>query len=225
MLVSSVHPWCDRPDDAQSWRGSPYNRGWMIRNPVRDVTRIISQTSEQLILERRPNDVAKTNRRTIFLWFCCSTFLWMPIAGWMCFAYHFCFPDPETVRPIPADMLIFFTVPTVLNILAFGTALYSLVKAKVSTFIFDKVAGELTIIIRSMWHEEIVTYALPECQGAIVESQAVIPKGAPRYMYYNCWIMLDLSTEQSLRLTAIKRLPQVPIERTLADTINQFLRS
>jgi hypothetical protein len=65
MLVSTVHPWCDRPDDAQSWRGSPYNRGWMIRNPVRDVTRIISQTSEQLILERRPNDVAKTNRRTI----------------------------------------------------------------------------------------------------------------------------------------------------------------
>jgi hypothetical protein len=103
------------------------------------------------------------------------------------------------------------------------TWLFSLVNAKVSTFIFDKTAGELTIVTRSMRHEETVTYSLRECQGAIVEAQAVTPKAAPRYMYYKCWIMLCLSAEQSIRLTATKRLPQVPTEKTLADTINQFL--
>jgi hypothetical protein len=221
MLVSDVNSWCDRPDDAQTWRSSSYVRGWMTRNPVRDITRVISQTPEQLILERRPNDVAKTTRRTIFWWFCGVIPMGLVIAVWIYLAYHFCFPDPG--KPlVPASILIFATVMTMLNGLVFGTSLLSLAKAKVSTFILDKLAGELTIVMRSMCHEETVTYALRECQGAIVEAQAVTPKAAPRYMYYKCWIVLCLSGEQSICLTATKRLPQVP-ENSLANTINQFL--
>jgi hypothetical protein len=221
MLVSDVNSWCDRPDDAQTWRGSSCGRGWGRRG-VRDITRVISQTPEQLILECRPSDVAKTNRRTIFWWFRGGIFVWLTIAVWVYLVYGLCFPNPG--KPlITTDELIFPTVLTILNGLVIGIALFSLVNAKVSTFILDKAAGELTIVTRSMRQVESVAYSLRECQGAIVEAQAVTPEAAPRYMYYKCWIMLYLSGEQSIRLTATKRLPQVPTEKTLADTINEFL--
>jgi hypothetical protein len=193
----------------------------MFRHPVRDITRIMSQTPEQLILERRPDDVAKTVRRTILWWFYRGIPVWLVVAVWIYVAYHFCFPDPG--KPlVPASILIFVTVMATLNGLTFGTSLLSLVKAKVSTFILDKVAGKLTVTMRSMRHEETVTYSLRECQGAIVEAQAFTPEAAPRYGYYNCWIMLCLNSGQSIRLTRSKRLPQVP-ENSLADTINEFL--
>jgi hypothetical protein len=221
MLVSDVNSWCDRPDDAQTWRSSSYVRGWMTRNPVRDITRVISQTPAQLILERRPNDVAKTTRRTIFWWFCGVIPMGLVIAVWIYLAYHFCFPDPG--KPlVPASILIFATVMTMLNGLAFGTSLLSLAKAKVSTFILDKLAGELTIVMRSMRHEETVTYSLRECQGAIVEAQIVHPDDFSQNGYYKCRIVLGLNSAQSIRLTRSKRLLRVP-ENSLADTINEFL--
>jgi hypothetical protein len=221
MLVSDVNSWCDRPDDAQTWRGFPYGREWGRRS-VRDITRVISQTPEQLILECRPSDVAKTTRRTIFWWLRGGIFVWLTIAVCIYLVCDFCFPNPG--KPlITTDELIFPMVLAILNGLLIGTSLFALVNAKVSTFILDKVVGELTIITRSMRQAETMTYSLRQCQGAIVEAQAVTPEAAPRYMYYKCWIVLYLSGEQSIRLTATKRLPKVPTEKNLADTINEFL--
>jgi hypothetical protein len=221
MLVSDVNSWCDRPDDDQTWRSSSYLRRWVTRNPVRDITRIISQTREQLILERRPDDVAKTSMRTISWWFCGGIFAWLIIAVWLYLVYQSCFSSAG--KPlIKADELIFPTIAALLCGLALVRSLFSLVKAKVSTFILDKLAGELTIVMRSMCHEETVTYALRECQGAIVEAQIVHPDDFSQNGYYKCRIVLGLNSAQSIRLTRSKRLLQVP-ENSLADTINEFL--
>jgi hypothetical protein len=220
MLVSDVNSWCDRPDDAQTWRSSSYDRGWTIHS-ARDITRIISQTPEQLILECRPDDVAKTRRRTIFWWFCGCIPTWLVIASLIYLGQYVLFPEPGML-PISAGILIFCAALLMLCGASIGTWLFLLVNAQVSTFILDKATGELTIVTRSMCHEETVTYALRECQGAIVEAQIVHPDDFSQNGYYKCRIVLGLNSAQSIRLTRSKRLLQVP-ENSLADTINEFL--
>jgi hypothetical protein len=88
--------------------------------------------------------------------------------------------------------------------------------AKVKIYKFDKLAGELTIDSRNLWHGKSVKYPLPECQGAIVES---VPANQ-FWTYYQ--ITLLLSADRVMPLTHRHTVREVP-SITIADTINEFL--
>jgi hypothetical protein len=119
-------------------------------------------------------------------------------------------------------ILILFGFLVIAPIFAVWTSFRSLVNAKVITFILDKAAGEMTLVVRSMRREQISKYSLQDCQGAKVDAQ---PQPNMKTCWYVCRIILLLNAEQTIPLTGFKLLPEAPIERTLADTINQFLRS
>jgi hypothetical protein len=88
--------------------------------------------------------------------------------------------------------------------------------AKVKTYKFDKLAGELTLDSRNLWHWKSARYPLPECQGAIVES---VPANQ-FWTYYQ--ITLLLSADRVMPLTHRYTVREVP-SSTIADTINEFL--
>jgi hypothetical protein len=182
---------------------------------VEDVTWIMSQTSDRLVLERRPSDIPKTHNRALF-WWCCS-FVPSGIALMIFFAAWLLPPDaPAGARVLAIGGLIFTIIST-------ATSLSSLLKAKVRTFILDKATGELTVVIRSRTQEQVSKYALQDCQGATVEAQ--LKPNNVQACRYACRVVLLLNSAQIIRLTSAQLLPEAPIERTLADTINQFLRS
>jgi hypothetical protein len=212
MLIR--HKWLGaRPHDDQIWVTS-YSRGW-TRMDVEDVTWITSQTSDRLVLERRPSDIPKTHNRALF-WWCCS-FVPSGIALMIFFAAWLLPPDaPAGARVLAIGGLIFTIIST-------ATSLSSLLKAKVRTFILDKATGELTVVIRSRTQEQVSKYALQDCQGATVEAQ--LKPNNVQACRYACRVVLLLNSAQIIRLTSAQLLPEAPIERTLADTINQFLRS
>jgi hypothetical protein len=182
---------------------------------VEDVTWITSQTSDRLVLERRPSDIPKTHNWAVFWWLCFS--LPCDIALMICIvALLASLQMSSGARVLVTGLGIFVMIEI-------GTSLSSLLKAKVRTFILDKATGELTLIVRSMRQEQISKYALQDCQGATVEAQ--LKPNNVQACRYACRVVLLLNSAQIIRLTSAQLLPEAPIERTLADTINQFLRS
>jgi hypothetical protein len=178
----------------------------------------MSQTADCLILEGRPTDIPKTHDLAVF-WFCCY---WL-LVGILPMLWFFvmCWRLPKSSLFEPAT-LILFGLLVIAPIFAFWTSLRSLVNAKVVTFILDKAAGEMTLLVRTMRREQTSKYSLQDCQGAKVEAH---PQPNMKTSRYACRLILLLNAEPPIPLTGFKLLPEAPIERTLADTINQFLRS
>jgi hypothetical protein len=202
-------------DADRTWHSMAYSRGW-AQVQVQDVTRITHQTPDCLILEGRPTDMPKTHNQAVF-WCFCYWLLTGILPAFLVVARFL--PKYSLADPIT---LLLLAVLVITPIFGLWTSLRSVRNAKAITLILDKAAGEMTLVVRTMRREQTSKYSLQDCQGAKVEAH---PQPNMKTSRYACRLILLLNAEPPIALTGFKLLPEAPIGRTLADTINQFLRS